>query len=191
MSDVEDRIDPIRTNRALPSDLPVNSLNFVRSRMRKLQAENQDLKRNLDEANRKLLNMTTAQSWAMDRAGTEESPWSKLQAQKLRELELLLAKADEARLALSQAPEAPSARSSLVKCRAEAKALRERLAWAFERGKELQEENMQFKEKLGKLESERRQKIPREIQEKAKKLESLGRSMIERVGKMHFNIHEP
>ena len=193
-SDTEERYDPIRSNTALPSDLPSRSLNFVRSRMRHLQAENDTLRQELASCSKKLAVINTAQSWAMEHAGTPDSPWTTLQAQKIRQVERLLTKAVEAQdnySALITTEDSSSIKSTLAKFRAENKDMRERLRRACERGKELQEENKRLRAQAADAERKRAEKLPNEILAKTQQLESLGKSMAQKIRSLHLHVAEP
>lgn len=188
-SDIDDKLDPINSSICIPSDLPSRSLNFVRSKINQLKYENDALRQELDETNHKLSIMNTAQTWAMEHAGTKDSPWSQEQAQKIRELQLLLTKLREAK-APPQADHSQKLRTALSTARTENKELRERLHRAVAQGKILIEENKRLKSEA----STRRKAdaaAAADFASKTDKLEKLGHAMHAKIGSLRMNIPAP
>ena len=184
-SDAEDILDPINSSTAIPSDLPSRSLNFVRSKIRQLKSENDSLRKELDETNHKLYIISTSQTWAMEHAGSKDSPWSQEQAQKIRELELLLTKLREAKIPAT-VDVSGKLKVALAAPRAENKDMRERLRRAVDQGKILHEENKQLKN-----EALSRKVINPDFASKREKLEKLSQEMHAKIGGLRMNIPEP
>ena len=135
------------------------SLDFVRSRMKALEIEKNALQLRLSEAERELSHFQSAQAIALERADEGQSDgWSQIQADKVREMTLVFAKAQEGVKAL-RAKEYKTRRETekfillkhaLQREREDKAAMHERLEQAFAQGKSLLIENQALKAQLDK-----------------------------------------
>ena len=125
-------------------------LDFVRNKIATLTNENESLKNRVKELERQLIIIQTAQSWALDTAGSSDSPWTVEQAQKIKEITVLLEKAHEAQLFVARADKIAQSGGKerekailhqLQREKKNCRIMRDRLQRAFHAGQQIKEEN--------------------------------------------------
>ena len=124
-----------------------HSLDFVRTRLAEAEKTNAALRTELRESERRLTVLQTAQTWALD----DRTCWSESEAQKIRELTLLLERAHEAEKTVRRAEklqqlggtseQVQRLRHQLQRERQETQHCKKRLAHAFEGAHKLKDEN--------------------------------------------------
>jgi hypothetical protein len=122
------------------------SLDFVRERLAAAERANAELRGRLEESERRLTVLQTAQAWALDDSGC----WSETQSQKVKELTLLLERAHEAEKTLKKAESKQQGgvskkvlllRHQVEREKQEKLEMYERMQKAFEGAKLLRQEN--------------------------------------------------
>jgi len=146
-------------------------MDFVRIRFKKLKEENKDLRNQVADLKHTLAIVQTAQQWSQGNLMSQE------QAQKVKEMTMLLQQAKAARDDAANFSKVGKAamyekvrqyKNSLKKEREEKREMKERLTNAFEHARVIKEENKKLAEKQ-KREREGWQEFVREMKERHKK----------------------
>merc|ERR1719473_751909 len=150
---------------------PDRPMDFVRLRFKKLKEENRDLKNQVADLKHTLAIVQTAQQWSQGNMMSQE------QAQKVREMTMLLQQAKAARDDAANFSKVGKAamyeklrtyKNTLRKEREEKREMKERLANAFEHARVIKEENKKLAEKQ-KREREGWQEFVRDMKERHRK----------------------
>lgn len=148
--DLSDPVDSLLAVTEAENVKPDRALDFVRARFRSLKQENKDLKERVADLEHTLAIVQTAQQWSQGNMMSQE------QAQKVREMTMLLQQAKVARDDAANFSKVGKAalyeklrtyKNTLRKEREEKREMRERLANAFEHAKVIKEENKKLAEK--------------------------------------------
>jgi hypothetical protein len=123
------------------------SLEFVRKRLKEEEQANAKLREQLNESERRLTVLQTAQAWALD----DSSCWTEAQSEKIKELTLLLERAHEAEKIVKKAEKIQRLNGTSEKIiqlrhqieneRKDKEHMKSRLVSAFEGGRKLKQHN--------------------------------------------------